>query len=245
MEWDLATFLLANFILIISSILQMATGVSVGMIIVPFLAMISYTLIPIPVVFASLILTIMMAYKGRAHIDTRNAVSVSIGMLVGIFIAVYLLSKIHFEYLGLIFGLFILLSVFISVKIKEFELNSTMNYTGGIIAGVMGTMAAVGGQILALLFQNHPLDSIKATLAALYTLFSIVMLFVFYVFGKFSYAQMISGFYLMPGFLIGFFIAPIFSKYFNPKYSKIAVLSMATIGSLMLIYQSLSQSISV
>jgi uncharacterized membrane protein len=61
MEWTISTFLLANFILIVSSILQMATGVSVGLIIVPFLAMISYTLIPVPVIFGSLALTIMMA----------------------------------------------------------------------------------------------------------------------------------------------------------------------------------------
>lgn len=239
MQWDISTFLLANAILIVASILQMATGVSVGMIIVPFLAMISYTLIPVPIVFASLTLTIMMAYKGREHIDLRNAYPISIGMLAGIFIAVYLLSQIHFEYLGLVFGIFILISVVISLRVKTFTLTKTMNYTGGLIAGVMGTMAAVGGQVLALLFQNHPLESIKSTLATLYTLFSITMLFVFYLFDKFSYEQMIPGFYMMPGFIMGFFVAPLFSKYFNPKYAKPVVLGMATMGALLLIYQTL------
>ena len=227
-----------NLGLIISSILQMATGVSVGMIIVPFLAMISYSLVPVPIVFASLTLTIMMVYKGRNHIDTHNVKEVGVGMLLGIFITVYLLSIIHFDYLGAVFGGFILLSVLISIKVKTFTLTKSMNYGGGVIAGVMGTMAAVGGQILALLFQNHPLESIKSTLAFLYTLFSITMLIIFYLFGDFSYNQMISGLYMMPGFLIGFFIAPLFSKYFNPKYSKIVVLSMATFGAVMLISKS-------
>jgi uncharacterized membrane protein YfcA len=239
MIWDIQTFLLANFILVSASILQMATGVSVGMIIVPFLAMISYTLVPVPIVFASLTLTIMMAYKGREHIDLRNAFPMSMGMLAGIFVAVYLLSKIHSEYLGLVFGLFILLSVFISLKVKHFTLTPVMNYAGGLAAGIMGTMAAVGGQILALLFQNHPLESIKSTLAFLYTLFSLTMLLVFYLFGDFSYTQMVSGFYMMPGFILGYLIAPYFSKYFNPKYSKIVVLAMATFGALMLIFRSL------
>ncbi len=239
MEWTLTTFLLANFILIVSSILQMATGVSVGMIIVPFLAMISYTLIPVPIVFASLTLTLMMAYKGRMHIDTKNMSQVSVGMLFGTFLAVYLLHTIHFEYLGLIFGLFILVSVFISIKVKSFKLSPTVNYTGGFVAGLMGTMAAVGGQILALLFQNHPLESIKSTLAFLYSIFSVVMLLIFYMVGDFSHAQMISGFYLMPGFIIGFFIAPFFVKYFNPKYSKAVVLGMATFGALVLILKTI------
>jgi len=239
MEWTLATFFLANTILILASILQMATGVSIGMIIVPFLAMISYTLVPVPVVFASLTLTIMMAYQGRKDIDMKNIPSVSFGMLLGILVAVYFLKNIHFAYLGLVFGLLILLSVYISLRVKSFALSPTLNYTSGFMAGLIGAMAAVGGQILALVFQNHPLASIKATLATLYTFFTIVMLGIFYLFDEFSYTQMISGFYMMPGFIIGVLIAPRFVKYFDPKYTKTVVLSMATFGAFVLIGKSL------
>jgi uncharacterized membrane protein YfcA len=184
----------------------MATGVTAGMIIVPFLAMISYTLIPAPIAFASLALTGLMTYKGKKHIDTKNMFQISLGMLAGIALSIFILKNIEFKHMGLVFGLFILISVFISIKVKSFTLNKSINYTGGFVAGVMGSMAAVGGQILALLFQNHPLESLKSTLAFLYTLFSVVMLTLFYMFGEFSYEQMISGFYMMPGFIIGFFI---------------------------------------
>jgi uncharacterized membrane protein YfcA len=125
------------------------------------------------------------------------------------------------------------------MKVKSFALNAKVNYTGGFLAGLMGTMAGVGGQILALLFQNHALESIKSSLAFLYTIFSLVMLSVFYIFGEFSQSQMVSGFYMMPGFIIGFFISPIFAKYFNPKYSKTVVLSMATFGALTLIIKTI------
>ena len=239
MEFTIGTFVLINFILIVSSILQMATGVTVGMIIVPLLAMISYTLIPVPIAFASLALTTMMAYKGKEHIDTKNIFQISLGMIVGILFSIFILKNIKFEYMGLIFGTFILISVFISIKIKSFTLNKNINYTGGLVSGIMGSMAAVGGQILALLFQNHPLESLKATLAFLYTLFSTVMLIIFFMFGEFSYSQFLSGLYMMPGFIIGFFVASIFSKYFNPKYSRVVVLSMATLGAILLIVKSL------
>ncbi len=238
MQWTIEIFLMANFILIVGSILQMATGVSVGIIIVPFLAMISYTLLPVPVVFASLTLTIMMAYQGRKDIDTKNMPQIGFGMLIGMFVAIYILKKIELQYLGVLFGVLILISVFISMKMTSFKLGKKVNYSGGFMAGLIGTLALSGGQILALLFQNHPLASIKSSLAFLYTLFSLVLLVVFYAVGDFSYDQLISGFYLMPGFIIGFFIAPLFVKYFNPKYTKSVVLGMAVLGALMLIGKS-------
>ena len=181
----------------------------------------------------------MMAYQGRAHIDRENMLQVSIGMLLGIFVALYIFKTIEFEYLGVIFGTIILISVFISIKVKDFKLDHKMNYSGGFAAGVMGALAAVGGQVLALLFQNHPLPSIKATLAFLYTIFSFVMLLVFYLADELSAGQLISGLYLMPGFIMGFFVAPVFAKYFNPKYAKPVVLAMATFGALALISKSL------
>lgn len=242
MELTLNTYILINFIIALGSILQRVSGVTAGMIIVPFLAMISYTLIPAPIAFASLSLTIMMTYKGRKHIDTKNMLQISLGMIGGILLSIFILKNIKFEYLGLVFGLFILISIFISLKIKSFTLNKGINYTGGFLAGVMGSLAAVGGQILALLFQNHPLDSLKSSLAFLYTLFSCVMLSIFFIFDEFSYSQAISGFYMMPGFILGFFLAPIFSKYFNPKYTKTMVLLMASVGALILIIKSILSS---
>jgi len=235
MEWTIETFLLVNFILIVSSILQMATGVSVGMIIMPFLAMISYSLLPVPVVLASLTLTVMMAYQGRKYIDTANMPQIGFGMLIGILIAVYILKHIEVEHLGVLFGVLILISVFISMKIKTFTLGRKINYSGGFMAGFIGTLALSGGQILALLFQNHPLASVKASLAFLYTLFSLVMLFVFYLVDEFTYAQLISGLYMMPGFVIGFLVSPMFAKYFDPKHTKTVVLGMATLGAFILI----------
>jgi len=239
MEFTISTFILINFILIVSSILQMATGVTAGMIIVPFLALISYTLIPVPIAFASLTLTLMMAYKGRQHIDTTNILPISLGMVIGILFSIFILKNIELKYMGIVFGSAILVAVYFSIKIPTFALTKTISYTGGFLAGVMGATAAVGGKVIALLFQNHPLESLKATLAFLYTLFSTVMLIIFFMFGEFSHTQFISGLYMMPGFITGFLIAPFFSKYFNPKYSKPVVLFMATFGAVMLIVKSL------
>ena len=239
MEFSISSFILANSIIITASVLQMATGVSVGMIIVPFLAMISYALIPAPIVLASLVLTSLMAYKGKQHIDTKNLSQIGAGMLLGIFVSIILLVNIAFEHLGLVYGVFILASVLISIKVKSFTLSPSINYIGGFVSGVMGATALSGGHVLALLFRNHKLESIKATLSFVYTIFSIVLLIVFYINDKFTFDDAILGIYMMPGFLIGYLISPYFVKYFNKEYTKVAVLIMATIGAVILIIKSI------
>ena len=155
MEFTIGTFVLINFILIVSSILQMVTGITAGMIIVPLLAMISYSLIPVPIAFASLALTIMMTYKGRNHIDTTNILPISLGMIVGILFSIFILKNIKLEYMGIVFGSAILIAVYFSIKIPKFILTKNICYAGGFIAGVMGASAAVGGKVVSLLFQNR------------------------------------------------------------------------------------------
>jgi len=54
-----------------------------------------------------------------------------------------------------------------------------------------------------------------------------------------SILQMATGFFMMPGFIIGVLIASLFVKYFNPKYTKTVVLGMATFGALVLIGKSI------
>jgi uncharacterized membrane protein YfcA len=219
----------------------MITGVSVGMIIVPILAFISLSLVPTPIIFASIFLTLLMSIKYKNHIELSSTLSISFGMLIGIFIALAFFINLPQNSLGIVFGILILISVILSIKFPDFELNKKNGFIGGLIAGTMGALSAVGGQILAMLMQNKKLESIKATLAFLYTLFSIVMLIIFSYFDKFNLDQAIVGLYMVPGFIIGFLIGPYFTKYFNAKYIKPLILILASLGAILLIGKSIIQ----
>ena len=178
-----------------------------------------------------------MTIKYKKHIDLSSTLSISIGMLLGIIIALVFFINLPLNY----FGILILISVLLSIKFPDFELNQTNGFIGGVIAGTMGALSAVGGQILAMLMQNKKIESIKATLAFLYTLFSIVMLLIFSYFEKFSFEQALVGLYMVPGFIIGFLIGPFFAKYFNAKYIKPLILLLASIGAFLLIIKSIIQ----
>jgi uncharacterized membrane protein YfcA len=241
MTWDLYNILLVNGIITIASIFQMVSGISIGIIITPFLALISYTLIPTPIIMASLVLTILMAVKYRKYIDTKSVYLLSFASSMGVVATIIILNFINTNNLNLLFGSLTLLAVLFSLKIKNIHLKGKFAFITGFISGCMGSLASVGGQLLSLLYQNHKLNTIKASLAFIYTIFSSFMLITFYYSGNLHYEQVISGLYMMPGFIIGFLISPLFISKFNSKYIKIVILSLSTLGGIILIIKHFYQ----
>ena len=70
MEFTFSTFI-ASALAITLGVLQASTGLGAGLIVVPLLALISFELVPGPVIFASVILSSLMTYAGRHHISGR------------------------------------------------------------------------------------------------------------------------------------------------------------------------------
>jgi len=235
MTWDLYNFILANSIIIIGTIFQMVSGVSVGIIISPFLAIISYTLVPTSVIMASLSLTILMAIKYRKFVDTKSIYLIALASILGVVATIFIMKFINTSNLDLLFGSLTLLAVAFSLKIKSIKLRGKFAFFTGFISGLMGSLASVGGHLLAILYQNHKIETIKGSLAFIYTIFSSFMLISFYYSDTLHLEHVISSAYMMPGFIIGFLISPFFISRFNSKYAKPVILILASIGGSILI----------
>lgn len=239
MEWSVSYFILSTVFVSAGALLQAATGLGAGLIIVPLLALLSYELIPGPMIFASLVLTASMAFSGRLHINYSGTRVLFSGLLIGTVIAAYSVAILPMQNLGLLFGLLILFAVGISMLSPRFTLN-TKGYIGaGVLSGFLGTSAGIGAPILALLYQHQTGPTIRATLAFLYFVSSIIMLFFLSLAGKFGNKEIISGFYLIPGFVLGYFLSPKLARYVDRGYARRAVLWISTVSAVMLIWRSI------
>jgi len=235
MEFGAFTFLLATLAVTLGAILQAATGLGAGLVIVPLLALISVKLVPAPVIFASIVLSFLMAYKGRRAIRFSNMSLLLVGLLLGMVAGAYAITFIPLSSFGLVFGLLILLAVAISFKGIKVKFSSISLLTAGGLSGLMGTTAAIGAPVLALLYQYEKANTLRATLGFLYLFSSIGMLTVLHFAGYFSRPEMISGVLLMPGFIIGYFVATKLAALLDKGYSRIAVLVISSISAIMLI----------
>lgn len=240
MEWQFVPWLLATLTVMLGAVLQAATGLGAGLIVVPLLALIRLDLVPGPVIFASLALSFTMTVRGRSQIYGVHLGTVLGGLLIGTLAMGVVLALIPLTGLGLIFGVLILLAVAISIKAPQFHPTPGWAFGAGMLAGAMGTAAGIGAPVLALLYQQLSGPRLRATLAFLYALSSVVVLGVLHHLGRFGTRELLLGLALVPGFVLGYLVSPGLAQFIDRGYARTAVLWISALSALLLIGRSLS-----
>jgi hypothetical protein len=238
MDWNLINIIMALGSVFLGSLLQAATGLGAGLVIAPLLAFISFSLVPGPMIFGSIALSLAMTLRGWRHIDFDQVGYVIVGLLTGTALAAAAIASLPFSRLGLVFGVLILLSVLISLSVREIRIKGSPLILVGALSGVMGTSAGVGAPVLALLYQHREGPVIRGTLAFLYLVSSIVMLIALHFAGRFSMPELVSGLVLMPGFILGFLLSARLAAFVDKGYARPAVLVFATVSAILLIARS-------
>lgn len=235
MDWSLLIFVQTTIIVSLGALLQAVTGLGAGLIIVPLLALISFELIPAPLILASMALSGAMAFSGRHHIRYENCNWLLIGISIGTVVAAFIISFVGFTQLGKVFGALLLIAIAISVIAPTIRFSKKTMLGTGATSGFMGTAAGVGAPILALLYQHQSGPSLRATLGFLYFISSIIMLIALYFSGRFGLSQFYSGLLLIPGFVIAFSISPWFTNLVDKGYARGAVLLISLCSAIALL----------
>ncbi len=238
MPFSLYEFFASVATVSLGSVLQAATGLGAGIIIVPLLALINIELIPGPVLFASLTLSFTMAWKGRADIKYEGLSLLLFALVVGMALGAYTLSWLPVKQLGIVFGSLILFAVGISFAGLHLKQTNGYRIGAGFVSGYMGATVSIGAPVLALLYQREKGPSLRATLGFLYFVSTVVMVTFLHLVGYFNERHFQLGLWLIPGFVLGYFIAGRLAAWFDGERSRMAVLIISTISAVLLIVKS-------
>jgi uncharacterized protein len=220
------------------AVLQAATGLGAGLIVVPLLALISLKFLPAPLILASMALSSLMAWRGRAHIEGRALSTLLWGLCAGIVVGAASVSAIPSRYAGLIFGVLILIAVAISVRAPKLDRTIPISLGAGALSGFMGTVAAIGAPVVALLYQHEEGRVLRATLGFIYFVSSLVMLTLLHFAGRFGLREVLLGLWLVPAFIAGYFLATPLARRLDRGNTRIAVLVISSLSALVLILRS-------
>ena len=232
-------FTAATLAVILGSVVQVASGIGGGFIIVPLLAWVNLSLVPAPMIFASLSLSSLMAFRERGAIDWNHVPITLIGLIPGSVAGAYILVSVPANNLGMVFGTVILLGILITASGIELRRTRFTALVSGALSGAMGTSSGIGAPLLALLYQKESGPRVRSTLAVLYTGASVLILLILFGFDKFSATEVRSGALLMPGFLLGYWVAKRFTPHLDHGGTRIAVLSVSGAAAVALMVRSL------
>lgn len=206
-ELSLLQILLANLALLAGACLQGVAGYGIGTLAAPLLFLISPVLVPAPLVLNAVVLTVFMLLRNRAALQLREvrfAIGGGAGGTVLAWVTLILISPKGFE---LMFGVLILIGVLLSAGGLRPALNGRNSILAGAASTYMGTLTAVGGPPIAMIYQNQKGPLVRANMSAFFLVASFFSLAALLGSGYLGQEELALFAVTFPGVLMGFWLS--------------------------------------
>lgn len=234
-------YLLALSILVVcGAFLHSLIGFGFAMLVAPFLILYNPEFVPVPMLLFGTFLPSFIVWRHRNHIDFTGIKLAIAGRIAGSILAVWLITIISQNTFMLIFGGLVIATVILSTFAFNIRPTPTNVGIAGIFSGLMGTLAALGGPPIAILYQNERGDVIRATLSGFFILGSLLSLLFLSIAGKVTFTHFKLFLYLVPGVLIGFYLSKYAVDHVDRRYMRKAMLSVSFIAGLMVMIRAIT-----
>ena len=214
----------------LGAFVQGSLGFGINLIVAPVIALLVPEAVPGGIVLLSLPLTITMVLREHRHIDRRGVTWIMVGRLPGAAVGAAIVVIVAPDTLTAIIGVAILVAVGLSLVHPHVPVTPATASAAGLAAGVMGTAAAVDGPPLALLYQNHRSEAIRATLATCFVIGTLMSGVALIVAGELQREQVIFTLELLPGLGVGLLASIWGVRHLDGRSLRPAVLAFAAIA---------------
>lgn len=147
--------------------IQGSIGFGMGVFAVPILALIDPVFVPVPILLASIVLSISAFLRERTETNFRGAARVLAGRVPGAALGVWLLGVVSTDTLSLVIGVMVLLAVISFARGWHIPVSPFSEVATGVVSGALGASTAVGGPPVALLYSRNRGPAVRATLSAI------------------------------------------------------------------------------
>jgi len=238
-DLTLLQLLLANLALLAGACLQGVAGYGIGTLSAPLLFLISPALLPAPLVWNAVVLTVLMLLRNRASLEIRQvrfAIGGGVGGAIMAGLTLLVLSPQGFE---LIFGALILTGVALSVGGLKPQLNARNSILAGAASTYMGTITAVGGPPIALIYQNQKGPLVRANMSAFFLLASFLSLAALLASGYLGQRELWLFITTLPGVIAGFLLSALFVNRMPFEWLRPIILAIAAIAGAAALFRGL------
>lgn len=172
---------------------QGAAGFGVNLVAVPIVAIVAPPAVPGTLILTSLPLSVGLVVREHHALDRRGATWMVLGILPGTAAGTAVVATLSTDSLGAV----------LSATRGAFRVTDRSAFTAGVVSGLTGTAAAVGGPPLALLYQHHPGPTVRATLNAVFVVSTVLSIVALAAVGEMTVDQTVLAIELMPALVVG------------------------------------------
>ncbi len=226
---------LAAGVVAAGSVVQGAVGYGLALLSAPLLVLIEPRLVPGPLVFAGLVLTVVMAVRDRASIHVSGVGWALVGRVPGTVLGAFTLTVLAERTLGITLGALVLAAVAMTAFGPPIRPRRGVLLVGGVLSGFMGTTSSIGGPPIAMLYQHERGALIRGTLSTYFTFGATLSLVALAFVGRFGRFELLSACALLPGVFVGVLLSERALSWLDGGRTRVAVLAVSAIsGALVL-----------
>ena len=230
---------IASAVVMIGATVQGSVGFGLGLLAAPTLMLIDVRMVPGPLLVASLVLTLLLSHRERAAIDMTGLRWALGGRLVGVVAGASTLAVLSRDGVAMAFGLMVLASVLLSASGLHVRPRRATLLTAGSLSGFMGTVTAVGGPPMALLYQRADGPRIRGTLSAFFVAGISLSLISLRMVDRLGLVELGLAAVLVPGVVAGFAASAVTSRVLDRGFTRIGVLLVAGVTGLVVVLRQL------
>ena len=217
------------------AVIQGSIGFGYALIAVPAMVLLLPWAVPVTPLFLALPMTLLMSAREWRSIDLGGFALITAGRLFGTVAGLVLLVLTPKGYLSVLTGLLILTAALGSFLKPTFEVNKRTRLAGGVASGVVGSVAALGGTPLALVYQDRSGAELRSTLAISFVVGIAMSLVGLGLAGQVEGRQVILALHLLPCMLVGLWVSRWVVKRLDERWLRPAVLTFAAAAGLVII----------
>ena len=217
------------------AIIQGSIGFGYALVAVPALVLLLPWSVPVTPLLLALPMTVLMSAREWHAIDFGGFFLITAGRLLGTIAGVTLLVLVPGGPLSTLTGLLILAAAFASFLKPSFEIGNSTRLTGGVASGVVGTVAALGGTPLALVYQDRSGAELRSTLSISFVVGIAMSLVGLELAGEVEWRNLMLALELLPGLFIGLWASRWVVERLDERWLRPVVLLFAAFAGVVIV----------
>lgn len=235
---DPQTLAIASVIVFLGAFTQSLIGFGLAVVASPLLYIVDPELVPAPVIVMGFTIALLTLLRERGHLEFNDLQYALMGRVPGGFIGASLLLFAPQPILGLAIATIVAVAVVLSLYKFSLPVNKVTLFGAGVVSGIFGNIAAIGGPPMAILLAGKDAAKFRAALSAFFIFSSTIALVILGVMGLLEIKHLWLSLMLLPSVFLGYLVAGKLVGNVDKHRTKMATLTLCGISALVLTVKS-------